>query len=200
MKRIIIRFGVALFLMIGQSALAGSSGPLFNVSATGTPAEVSITLCLNGKSPLSCQNYNVSALTLSISTVAPNHVHPLAGIKINTPGLTLANLGQDCTPNTSGYCLFSVSNKQIVNLSIVTSRGYSIGGSISNLTASGLVLQNNGTDNLTVSSGATSFQFSTQVVSYSVTVLQQPTGLSCTVNNSSGTDVTTNITNVEVIC
>ena len=39
---------------------------------------------------------------------------------------------------------------------------YSIGGTISGLTSSGLVLQNNSTDDLSVDSGATSFTFSTK--------------------------------------
>ena len=124
-KRMIVNIGVALFLMLIQvSAIAG--GLLFNVSATGTPANVSITLCLNGKGPLSCQNYNVSALTLSISTTIPNHVYPLAGIKINTPGYVLANLGLDCTTDDNSYCLFSVSSSQTKTISLVVNGPLSI--------------------------------------------------------------------------
>lgn len=188
---------------MSQSALAGAIGLLFNVSATGTPANVSITLCLNGKGALSCQTYNVSALTLSISTVAPNHVYPFTGIKINTLGYSLSNLGLDCTPNDNGYCIFSVNNTDPVSISISKTSGYSISGTISNLTAIGLVLQNNGGDNLTVNSGATTFQCPTPVAygsSYNVTVLQQPTGLTCTVSNGSGTNVIADITNVAVSC
>jgi hypothetical protein len=60
--------------------------------------------------------------------------------------------------------------------------GFSIGGTITGLTASGLVLQNNGADDLTVASGATTFTFATKVSgAYTVTVKTQPTGLVCTV-------------------
>ena len=202
-KRMIMQFSIALFLIMSQSALAGASGLLFNVSATGTPANVSITLCLNGKGALSCQTYNVSALTLSIRTVVPNHVYPAAGIKINTLGYELANLGLSCTPNDNGYCLFSVSNTVPASISLSKTSGYSISGTISNLTESGLVLQNNGADNLTVNSGATSFQFATQVAyggSYNVTVAQQPTGLTCTVSNGSGTNVIADVENISITC
>ncbi len=96
---------VTLLLIIGQNVFSGS-GLLFNVSATGTPSNMNITLCLNGKGPLSCQNYNVSALTLSILTTIPNRTYPFAGIKINTPGYVLSG----CDLNGNGYCLFSVSN------------------------------------------------------------------------------------------
>jgi large repetitive protein len=102
---------VALLLMVCQSVFSGS-GLLFNVSATGTPANVDITLCLNGKGPLSCQHYHVSALALSIRTTAPNHTYPAAGIIVNTPGYKIGNLGVDCTLYKNGYCLFSVSNTQ----------------------------------------------------------------------------------------
>ena len=40
---------------------------------------------------------------------------------------------------------------------------FKIGGTISGLSGSGLVLQNNGGDNLSVSAGATSFTFATAV-------------------------------------
>lgn len=100
---------IALLLIVYHSMFAGN-GLLFNVSATGTHAKVNITLCLNGKGPLSCQNYNVSAIKLNISTTPANHIYPFAGIKINTPGYTVANVGTDCTPFNTGYCLFSTGN------------------------------------------------------------------------------------------
>jgi hypothetical protein len=190
-------------LALYMSQAAASSGLLFNVSATGQSANVSITLCLNGKASLSCQNYTVSALNLNITTAAPNHTYPAVGIKINTPGYALGNLGLDCAPSGNGYCLFSVSNTQSATISISKSRGYFISGTISNLTASGLVLQNNLSDNLSVLSGATTFQFSTPVAygsSYSVTVSQQPTGLTCTVSNGSGTNVIADVTNISITC
>ena len=79
----------------------------------------------------------------------------------------------------NGYCLFSASNATPKNISINNpTTAFSIKGTISGLTANGLVLQNNGGDNLTVNANATSFQFSTPVASggsYNVTVQQQPT-------------------------
>jgi hypothetical protein len=121
--RMIMRLSFAFFLIWGEAALAASSGLLFNVSATGTPANVSITLCLNGKEPLSCQNYTVSALSLSIKTAVPHHFYPAAGIKINTPGYILSNIGLTCTENSNGYCLFSASDTQAKTFSLEVSGG-----------------------------------------------------------------------------
>ena len=79
---------------------------------------------------------------------------------------------------------------------------YTISGTVTGLTAAGLVLQDNGKDNLTLSADATSFNFSTAVTSgsaYSVTVLTQPVGENCTVTGGSGT-ATANVTDVNVAC
>jgi hypothetical protein len=98
-----------LLLLVCQSIFSGN-GLLFNISATGIPDRVNLTLCLNGKGPLSCQNYTVSASTLSILTTIPDHTYPFAGIKINTPHYEISDLKLVCTPYGNGYCLFSVSD------------------------------------------------------------------------------------------
>jgi hypothetical protein len=81
--------------------------------------------------------------------------------------------------------------------------GKTIGGSITGLTGSGLVLQNNGGDNLAVTAGSTKFSFIKTIVrggSYAVTVLTQPQNLTCTVSNGSGTVADVNISNVAINC
>ena len=118
MKRILTTLYVLCALLASQTA--ASAGALFNVLATGTPANLSITLCLNEKAPFTCRNYNVAALNLSLTTTTPNHFYPAAGIKINTPGYSITNAGLTCTPSTSGYCVFSVSNTQAKALTIVS--------------------------------------------------------------------------------
>ena len=77
-----------------------------------------------------------------------------------------------------------------------------LGGTVSGLTTSGLVLRN-GSIALAVAANATTFKFAEQVSSnyaYGVTVLTQPADASCTVTNGSGTAGTENITNVQVVC
>ncbi|MFZ0007322.1 MAG: hypothetical protein WAK94_03685, partial [Steroidobacteraceae bacterium] len=79
---------------------------------------------------------------------------------------------------------------------------YPLSGSISGLTASGLVLAN-GTDTLPVSSGATGFMMPTAVPygsAYAVTVQQQPTGLTCTPGNATGNMPAGPVTNVTITC
>src|SRR5450432_4216462 len=81
---------------------------------------------------------------------------------------------------------------------------YTVAGSVSGLSASGLVLQLNGGNNLTVPLAASSFQFPTQISggdSYDVTIAAQPTGITCTVSNGSGTnDQFSTISSIAVFC
>jgi YVTN family beta-propeller protein len=80
--------------------------------------------------------------------------------------------------------------------------GYTVGGTVTGLRVSGLVLQDNGGDNLTFSSNGT-FTFTSgidQGGAYSVTVLTQPSGQTCSVHNGSGTIGTADISNVIVTC
>jgi len=80
---------------------------------------------------------------------------------------------------------------------------FTIGGTISGLTGTGLVLQDNGGDNLAVSAAATNFTFATQVASgsnYAVTVLTQPIGQTCSVTNGSGTVTNAAVINVTISC
>ena len=83
------------FLFCITSSALAATGNLFVVTSTGTGNNVSITLCLNvnGKNPLSCQNYTTSAGTLTLSTTVPNKTYKYAGIRINTPGYIFTRAG-----------------------------------------------------------------------------------------------------------
>jgi hypothetical protein len=81
---------------------------------------------------------------------------------------------------------------------------FTVGGSISLLAGSGLVLRLNGGSDLVLNSGATSFAFPPvpSGTQYTVTVAANPTGpaQSCTVEQPSGTVGGENVTNVQVTC
>jgi hypothetical protein len=109
---------------------------------------------------------------------------------------------QACTVgNGSG----TVGNGNVTNVVVSCSTSdFTVGGSVGGLAGSGLVLQNNGVDNLSVGADG-AFTFATAVPSgapYNVTVAAQPTGptQSCTVANGSGVIGAQNVTNVAVSC
>ncbi len=108
---------------------------------------------------------------------------------------------QNCSvTSASGTALATVTNVQVTCGNIFT-----IGGSVSGLIGTGLVLQDNAADNLTVAgAGNVNFTFATPVAggaAYAVTILTQPSnpGQTCAVLNGSGT-ANTSINNVQVIC
>ena len=81
-------------------------------------------------------------------------------------------------------------------------RSYALGGSVSGLSAGGLILAN-GNDTLTVPAGAAGFTMPTSVAygsSYAVTVQAQPAGLLCTVSSGTGTMPANNFVGVTVVC
>jgi N-acetylneuraminic acid mutarotase len=79
---------------------------------------------------------------------------------------------------------------------------YDIQVSASGLLRSGLTLQDNGADNLSIGANGT-YDFSTPLASgagYAVTVLTQPPGESCSVSNGSGPVVSATVTGIGVAC
>ncbi len=106
--------------------------------------------------------------------------------------------GQTCTvANGSG-----TASANVTNVAVTCIPTFSIGGTVSGLVGTGLVLQNSGGDNLAFTvSGA--FSFATKLpanTNYAVTVLTQPSGSTCSVANGTGTVTNANISNVAVTC
>ncbi len=104
---------------------------------------------------------------------------------------------------TSGSGTVANANVTGVSVTCVT-RTFTIGGTVSGLAGSGLVLQNNGGNNLAVAASG-SFTFTTPVASgaaYAVTVLTQPgsPAQTCGVSAGTGTVGGANVTNVVVTC
>jgi hypothetical protein len=104
--------------------------------------------------------------------------------------------GQTCTvTNPTG-----TANSNVTVTVTCVAITYTISASVTGLTGTGLVLQDNGGSNLSIPSNGT-YTFSTQINAggtYDVTVLTQPTGQTCTVTNPTGT-ANSNVT-VTVTC
>jgi hypothetical protein len=97
----------------------------------------------------------------------------------------------------------SVGSADISNVAVTCATGeFAIRGTVSGLTGAGLVLQNNGGNDLPISADG-AFSFVNRLAddeTYTVTVRTQPSGQSCVVRNSSGTIQGADASNVEVEC
>ncbi len=109
-------------------------------------------------------------------------------------------VGSTCSV-TSGSGAMGASD--VADVSVTCSvNTHNISGTVSGLSASGLVLSN-GSDVRTVLSGATSFGMPTPVpetAHYGIAVQTQPAGLTCSVSNGSGTMGGADVSNVAVTC
>jgi hypothetical protein len=79
---------------------------------------------------------------------------------------------------------------------------FTVGGTVTGLAGSGLVLQDNGSDDLAISADG-AFTFATAVAdsaAYAVTVKTQPAGQTCTANNGNGMMAGANVSGVAVTC
>ncbi|MBB6143530.1 N-acetylneuraminic acid mutarotase [Silvibacterium bohemicum] len=197
------RFGTSTLLTIGLSAMAlvaatGCGGgekstPLPPASFTigGTVAGLTGTgLVLQDDGG---NNVTVSANATSFSFDTPVGSHaPYSVTVLAQPA------GESCTVNNGS----GMASANVTNVSVACIQLYAIGGTISGLTESGLVLEDNGGNSLAVNAGASSFAFPAPVVAgstYAITVLTQPLGENCAVTGGSGT-ATGNVTSASVAC
>jgi uncharacterized repeat protein (TIGR03803 family) len=84
-----------------------------------------------------------------------------------------------------------------------SANAYTVGGTITGLTASGLVLLDNGGDATPLSANATQFTLHTGVAdgsTYAITVQSQPTGLVCSVANGTGPVGAADVTSIAIAC
>jgi hypothetical protein len=97
----------------------------------------------------------------------------------------------------------SVASANVADIAVTCATGqFSIRGTVFGLTGSGLVLQNNGGNDLPVSADGP-FSFANKLIdgaTYAVVVRTQPSGQNCVVRNSTGTISGADATNVEVAC
>ncbi|MGH8474815.1 MAG: choice-of-anchor D domain-containing protein [Methylococcales bacterium] len=109
------------------------------------------------------------------------------------------NPSQTCTVGNGSGTL----SRNVTNVTVSCTNTFTVGGTVSGLVGSGLVLQNNSGDNLSITSNG-SFTFATALTdgsAYSVTVQTQPGSptQTCAVGNGSG-NLSRNVTNVIVSC
>ena len=138
---------------------------------------------------------------LSITT---NGTFPFATALADGAGYLVAvssnPVGETCSVTGSSGTIASAGVVVAVNCSAIS---YTVGGAVTGLIGVGtLVLQDNGADNLSLTTNG-SFTFATAVASgspYNVSIFSLPTGRTCNVTSGSGTISGANIIDVAVAC
>src|SRR5215813_9808153 len=198
-------FGALLILSMSLAACSGlaGGGSAGSNSGTGTGATGPFSIGgkisgLSGKG-LVLQNNKGDNLTISTNgtfTFATKVTGAYAVTVLTQP----TNPQQNCSvTNATGTATAAVTTVQVS----CSSRTVTIGGTLTGMTGSGLVLQNNAGDNLTLNANG-AFTFATQLslgAAYNVTVLTQPGNppQACSVAAGSGT-ANSNVGTVVVTC
>jgi hypothetical protein len=198
MKSLTLRASVALACALSLAACGGSSGSL---TLSGTVYNLT-------KSGLQLQNK--SGPLLDVAAGSTTFVfNELIGNDEDFDVEVAANpVGATCVPtNNKGKSgAYSITSVIIT----CTNTVWELGGKVSGLTADGLVLVN-GSDKVAVPAaastavpaGATTFKMAklTNGLPYGITVLYQPTGLTCSVQNGVGTTtLADNLDTISVTC
>jgi hypothetical protein len=109
---------------------------------------------------------------------------------------------QTCTPSAASG---TITNAAVNSVAVTcTTNTYSVGGAVTGLAGTGLILENNAADELAISANG-AFTFASPVASganYSVVVKAQPANpaQTCSVNGGTGAVTTANIGSVVVTC
>jgi subtilisin-like proprotein convertase family protein len=197
------RLAAVVLIALAQLAGCGGRGGASSSPAVPTYAIGGAIAGLTG-SGLVLQLNGGSNLPVSPNATAFTFATQLAGGAAYAVSVLTqpTNPSQTCTvSNGSG----NVGSAGVASISITcATNSFTIGGTVSALLGTGLVLQNNGGDNLPIG-GNGAFTFGTAIPSgatYAVTVSTPPNGpaQTCRVTNGSGTVGAANVTSVGVSC
>ena len=155
--------------------------PLTMIAEHGAP------LTVNGSPPPGLAATGVTAIDVPMD-------HTMSGRWVYSTQLSCMRNGRERTFSEAIY---------IENTATAPAVTYSIGGTVSSLTGSGLVLQNNAADDLAIATDGP-FTFATQIgpaAAYDVRVRTQPSNptQACSVQNGAGT-AQSHVTNIAVDC
>ncbi len=191
--------GLACAVSVGTGTMPASNVSTVAVSCTDQP--FSLGGSISGLTTAGLVLANGTG-TLTVAANATSFTMPAAVAYGSLYAVTVQTqpTGLTCTVSLGAGTMPAMA---VTNVAVVCAdKSYLLGGSISGLTASGLMLAN-GSDTLTVNANATSFTMPATVAygsQYAVTVQTQPTGLTCTVSNGTGAMPAGPLTSVTVTC
>jgi len=189
--------------VVGNGTGTATLGAVPNITVTCTTASFPIDVNLAGLAGGSVvfQDNGGNNLTLTANGTFPFTTPIVSGGAYAVTVLTQPTTpSQTCVvPNGTG----TVSSATVIVNATCTTNSFTVGGTVTGLTAgtTGLVLQNNGGQNLPIgANGAFAFPAQLSGTAYDVTVLTPPAGWYCVVANATGVVTTAPVANVAVTC
>lgn len=183
-------FSLALASCGGGGGYGTTPEPTHTITGniTGLGTGVSVTLLNNGADSLTLTSNSVFSFNTAI---AHNGSYAVT--------VSVQPAGQICSvSNATGTGITS----NVMNVQVTCStNSYTIGGSVSGLSGQ-LSLLNNGTNSTVISTNG-GFTFSSPLAygtTYAVTASRQPTGQTCSISNGTGSGLSSNVSNVQVVC
>ncbi|MBV8514489.1 MAG: hypothetical protein JO260_04235, partial [Acidobacteria bacterium] len=210
-----------------------ASGGTYAVTVATQPTNPTQNCVVTGGSGTA--SANVTSVSITCTTAASNAQIGVTVTGLNGTGLVLQDNGGDSlsvtangsynfkTPVNGAYavtvltqptspnqlCMVTggsgIATANVTGIPVACVNSFTIGGNISGLVGTGLVLQDNGGDNLTPT-GNGAFTFKTQLptgTAYAATISTQPTGpaQTCTIQSGTGSGTANaNVTSIVVNC
>ncbi len=192
MKSSYLRAGAALACAVALSACGGSDGQLVLGGSYAGVTKAGLVLTNGGQEkainpPADGSGAGSWAFDNLIST------DDRYNVEIKSQPSNVSKCDIQNPSGRAGYHVYSVYITCIPNLRALS-------GTVGNL--KGELVLVNGSDNVTLQAGATSFKLAdvAEDSPYGVSILRQPADQTCTVSNGSGTARQTDISNVSVTC
>jgi len=154
------------------------------IGGTGWSCTLGTLTCTRSDALAAGSSYPAITLTVNVANNAPASVTNTAAV--------------------SGGGQINTSNDSASDATTIATAAYTIGGTVSGATSAAILTLSdttNGTSQSTSSSGA--FTFTTPLpigASWNVAVTTPPSGQSCVVANGNGSNLSANVTNVQVTC
>jgi len=185
----------------------GSSSSSSSSSSGGTPKTYTVGGTISGLTGTGLvlkDTTNNNQVTVAAKATTFTITPAIASGKTYAVIVLTQPAGQTCTVTSGGTGTITAN---VTNVAVTcTTNTYTVGGTVTGLAGSGLVLKDTTNNNqVTVAASATTFTLSPAIASgtaYNVSVLTQPTGPSqtCTVAGATGTVTTAAVTSVAVTC
>jgi hypothetical protein len=187
-----LRAGIALACALGLSACGGSDGDVYIAGTVSGISKPGLVLTNNDGSDLAVDQPGPFIFKDLVETDARYNV------KVKSVPPNVEGIDKCVVTNGTGRAVFNVNNVFVQ----CTIRQRELGGTVIGLgNASGLTLVN-GADKVEIPANATAFKMAkvSEESPYGVSILKQPDGRTCAVENGSGTMPSGDVANIVVRC